>query len=233
MFKIHTQRSSSYKRKDSKGMVYDLLGKADYVFLALAALWGTVCVILVWNRVNAKRFKTEEEQDRFLDGIEPQLVQGNFDAALQTCEADNRALPAMIALALNNRELGYAKTRQLVMDRFQRDVIADLDQRISWISTVIKIAPMLGLLGTVAGMMGAFATLAEATTVEPSKLALDIRIALETTLIGLTITVPLLIAMASISNRIKHMEELVAAGLTRFLEAYKIGLSRTPSRSGR
>ncbi|MBL8870783.1 MAG: MotA/TolQ/ExbB proton channel family protein [Planctomycetaceae bacterium] len=214
-------------------MVYDLLGKADYVFLALAALWGTVCVILVWNRVNAKRFKTEEEQDRFLDSIEPQLVQGNFDAALQTCESDNRALPVMISLALNNRELGYAKTRQLIMDRFQRDIIADLDQRISWISTVIKIAPMLGLLGTVAGMMGAFATLAEATTVEPSKLALDIRIALETTLIGLTITVPLLISMASISNRIKHMEELVAAGLTRFLEAYKIGLSRTSGRSSR
>jgi biopolymer transport protein ExbB len=214
-------------------MVYDLLGKADYVFLALAALWGTVCAILVWNRVNAKRFKTEEEQDRFLDSIEPQLVQGNFDAALQTCESDNRALPVMISLALNNRELGYAKTRQLIMDRFQRDIIADLDQRISWISTVIKIAPMLGLMGTVAGMMGAFATLAEATTVEPSKLALDIRIALETTLIGLTITVPLLISMASINNRIKHMEELVAAGLTRFLEAYKIGLTRTAGRSGK
>ncbi|TXH01753.1 MAG: MotA/TolQ/ExbB proton channel family protein [Candidatus Moraniibacteriota bacterium] len=214
-------------------MVYDLLGKADYVFLALAALWGTVCVILVWNRVNAKRFKTEDEQDRFLDSIEPQLVQGNFDAALQSCESDNRALPTMISLALNNRELGYAKTRQLIMDRFQRDIIADLDQRISWISTVIKIAPLLGLMGTVAGMMGAFATLAEATTVEPSKLALDIRIALETTLIGLTITVPLLISMASINNRIKHMEELVAAGLTRFLEAYKIGLTRTSGRSGR
>lgn len=214
-------------------MVYDFLGKADYVFLALSALWGTVCVIIVWNRVNAKRFKTEEEQDRFLDGIEPQLVQGNFDAALQSCESDGRALPTMITLALNNRELGYAKTRQLVMDRFQRDIIADLDQRISWISTVIKIAPMLGLLGTVAGMMGAFATLAEATTVEPTKLALDIRIALETTLIGLSITVPLLISMASINNRIKHMEELVAAGLTRFLEAYKIGLTRTSGRSAR
>jgi biopolymer transport protein ExbB len=214
-------------------MVYDFLGKADYVFLALSALWGTVCVIIVWNRVNQKRFKTEEEQDKFLDGIEPQLLQGNFDAALQACETDARALPTMISLALNNRELGYSKTRQLVMDRFQRDIIADLDQRIAWVSTVIKIAPMLGLLGTVAGMMGAFATLAEATTVEPSKLALDIRIALETTLIGLSITVPLLIAMASINNRIKHMEELVAAGLTRFLEAYKIGLTRTASRPSR
>jgi biopolymer transport protein ExbB len=214
-------------------MVYDFLGKADYVFLALSALWGTVCVIIVWNRVNQKRFKTEDEQDKFLDGIEPQLLQGNFDAALQACETDARALPTMISLALNNRELGYSKTRQLVMDRFQRDIIADLDQRIAWVSTVIKIAPMLGLLGTVAGMMGAFATLAEATTVEPSKLALDIRIALETTLIGLSITVPLLIAMASINNRIKHMEELVAAGLTRFLEAYKIGLTRTASRPSR
>lgn len=214
-------------------MVYDFIGKADYVALALAALWGTVCVIMVWNRVNQKRFKTEEEQDKFLDSIEPQLLQGNFDAAQQACESDNRALPSMITLALNNRELGYSKTRQLILDRFQRDVIADLDQRINWVSTVIKTAPMLGLMGTVAGMMGAFATLAEATTVEPSKLALDIRIALETTLIGLSITVPLLIAMASINNRIKHMEELVAAGLTRFLEAYKIGLTRNSSRSGR
>jgi biopolymer transport protein ExbB/TolQ len=219
--------------KEAGDMVYDLLGKADYVFLALAALWGTVCVILVWNRVNSKRFKTEDDQDKFLDSIEPEILRGNFDAALQICEADSRALPAMIALALNNRELGYSKTRQLIMDRFQRDVIADLDQRIAWVSTVIKIAPMLGLLGTVAGMMGAFATLAEATTVEPSKLALDIRIALETTLIGLTITVPLLIGMARISNRIKHMEELVAAGLTRFLEAYKIGLARTSQKSMR
>jgi hypothetical protein len=39
--------------------------------------------------------------------------------------------------------------------------------------------------------------------------------------------------MASINNRIKHMEELVAAGLTRFLEAYKIGLTRTAGRSAR
>jgi len=119
----------------------------------------------------------------------------------------------------------------LTLDRFQRDVIADLDYSIAWIVTVIKTAPMLGLFGTVMGMMGAFGKLNSAANVSPSELAGDIRVALETTAIGLAIAVPLVMAMASISNRIQHMQDLVASGLTRALEAFKIGLAREERRS--
>ena len=65
---------------------------------------------------------------------------------------------AMLALA--NRNIGYAKIRNLLADRFQRDVLSDLEHRLSWVYTVIKSAPMVGLLGTVVGMMGAFSKLA-------------------------------------------------------------------------
>ena len=67
----------------------------------------------------------------------------------------------------------------------------------------------------------------------PSELAGDIRVALETTAIGLSIAVPLVMAMASITNRIRHMQDLVAAGLTRVLESYKIGLAREEQRRSR
>ncbi len=56
------------------------------------------------------------------------------------------------------------------MDRYQRDVMSDLEYRLSWVGTVIKSAPMIGLFGTVFGMMGAFQTLATAETVEPAAL---------------------------------------------------------------
>ena len=49
--------------------------------------------------------------------------------------------------------------------RAAHDVMADLEYRVSWVNTVIKAAPMIGLLGTVVGMMGAFGSLAAAETI--------------------------------------------------------------------
>ena len=211
--------------------VLNLVGNSCYFALAAVALWGIYFVVLVITRVGRKRFKTEEAQDAFLDSIEPDLRRGDFDAVISACEGDTKALPMMVVFACKNRIFGFNKVRQLTLDRFQRDVIADLDYSIAWIITVIKTAPMLGLFGTVMGMMGAFGKLNSAANVSPSELAGDIRVALETTAIGLSIAVPLVMAMASITNRIRHMQDLVASGLTRVLEAYKVGLAQEQRRS--
>ena len=50
--------------------------------------------------------------------------------------------------------------------------------------------------------------------------------ALYTTAIGLSIAIPLVMALNAVNNRIRHMEELVGSGVTRFLEAFRIGLSK-------
>lgn len=207
--------------------IYDWIGLATYAALAAVALFGAFCCILVWSRVGQKWFKTEDSQDAFLDSIEPDLMAGNFEAVEQTCEGDQRAVPMLISLGVANRHLGYAKVKHLLTERFQRDVLADLERNISWVTTVIKTAPMLGLFGTVSGMIGAFATLASAASVEPTKLAKDINVALYTTAIGLSIAIPLVMALNAVNNRIRHMEELVGSGVTRFLEAYRVGLTRT------
>jgi biopolymer transport protein ExbB/TolQ len=124
-----------------------------------------------------------------------------------------------------NRNIGYAKIRSLLADRFQRDVLSDLEHRLSWVYTVIKSAPMVGLLGTVVGMMGAFSKLASSENVDPTALADDISLALITTACGLAIAIPLVICTASINVRIRKMEDLVGSGLTRFLETFKAALA--------
>ncbi|MEW4565671.1 MotA/TolQ/ExbB proton channel family protein [Bremerella sp. JC770] len=188
-----------------------------YGALALIALWGMYCVSMIWARVAQKRFRNEAQQDAFLEAVEEPLERGDFQEASEICESDPRALPQLAYLAIENREIGYSQVKQLVVERFQRDVLADLDHRISWVNTVIKGAPMVGLLGTVTGMMGAFAKLAAAEKVDAGAMASDISLALITTALGLVIAIPLTFCLNSVNIRIRKMEDLVAVGLTRFM----------------
>jgi biopolymer transport protein ExbB len=204
--------------------IVSFAGNACYGALGLVALWGAFCAILVWRRVAEVRFRSEAEQLEFLDQVDETLTSRDFGAAAKLCENDPRAVPQLAALAIANRNMGYVKVRSLLVDRFQRDVLADLEYRLSWVNTMIKSAPMLGLYGTVLGMMGAFDQLYAGSKIDPAQLAGNISVALITTAMGLTIAIPLIICTASINVRIRRMEDLVGYGLTRFLEAFKKSL---------
>lgn len=206
--------------------LYEIISNATYGVLGAIALWGIYCIVVVWSRVSQKRFKDEDTQDAFLDDVEELVLAGDFTAASEYIDGDVRAIPQMVDLAIANRKLGYKRARQVMLDRFQRDVLSDLEYRLSWVGTCIKTAPMVGLFGTVFGMMGAFKTLATAESVEPSLLAGDIQVALITTASGLAIAIPLMILVATVNIRISKMEDLVGSGLTRFFEAFKVGLTQ-------
>lgn len=196
-----------------------------YLALIFIALWGAYCCVMVWQRVAQKRFKDEPAQDDFLDGLEGPLLKGDFDGTVAVCETDDRAIPQLAQLAILNRRLGLNKTRQLIEDRLQRDILDDLEHRLTWVHTVIKSAPMVGLFGTVTGMMGAFGALAGSENVEPTQLADDISFALITTAAGLAIAIPLIIAVAAVNIRIRKMEELTVAGLNRFMEMLQAAMT--------
>ena len=146
----------------------------------------------------------------------PRCKKGDFDTAAIECEGDRRAIPQLTALALANRGLPTEELQQLLVDRFQRDVISDLEHRVNWTNNVIKTAPMLGLLGTVLGMMAAFGKIAAAESgVKPEELSTDIAFALITTAIGLAIAIPATACVAAINIRIRKLEDQVSAGLVR------------------
>jgi biopolymer transport protein ExbB/TolQ len=202
--------------------LFYLIGVATYAGQALIALWGAFNAALAWRRVARVQFRREAEQDAFLDELEDKLQSGQIDEVVDQCENDRRAMPQLALYAIENRDLDYSLLQRRLTDRLQSDVLADLEHRLSWVGTVIKTAPMLGLFGTVIGMMGAFANLGSGTKVDPGRLAQDIFFALITTAIGLATAMPLLVCLAAINVRIRKMEDLVASGLTRLLEAVKL-----------
>ena len=209
--------------------VFTVLGYAIYLVMFLIALWGAFCVVMVWARVKQKQFVNEAQQSEFLEAVEEPLAKGDYASAEEVCDGDRRATCQLSQLAIVNRKLGFAKVKQLVADRFQRDVLQDLEYRLSWVYTVIKAAPMIGLLGTVLGMMAAFAKLAvPGANVEVAKLAQDIQFALITTALGLTIAIPLVMCTAYINIQIKKMEDLVSYGINQFLEIFREANIRHP-----
>lgn len=209
--------------------IFQIVAYLIYFALFLIALWGAYCVVMVFLRVRQKQFQSEEQQTTFLEAIEVPLSRGEYETANEVCEGDRRATCQLSQLAILNRSLGFTKIKKLVADRFQRDVLQDLEYRLSWVYTVIKAAPMIGLLGTVIGMMGAFAKLSvPGKAIDPAQLAQDIQFALITTACGLAIAIPLVICTAYINVQIRKMEDLVSYGLNQFLEIFKEATIRFP-----
>jgi len=206
-------------------ILFSYLNNLVYTILAGLALWGAYCVIMVWRRVGQTRFATEYDQDEFMSELEQTLTAKDFSAAMDLCEGDRRAMPQLALYAVHHRDLSYDKLRHRLAERFQQDVMSDIEHRLSWVATVIKSAPMIGLLGTVMGMMGAFANLSSGEKVDTIQMAADIQFALVTTACGLAIAVPLVLATASINIRLRKMEDLVGWGLTRLFESMKVLLS--------
>jgi biopolymer transport protein ExbB/TolQ len=200
-----------------------LLGDACYVFLTLNFLWGLYCVIMVARRLRQLAFRTELEQAEFLTELQQRLRSPQSAAAQELCEDDPRALPQLASVALSNRKLGFDQLRQLLAELLQRDVLGDLEYRMSWVATVIKSGPLLGLFGTVLGMMAAFGRIGLGEKVQPHMIAEEISIALVCTAMGLATAIPFSYALASMNIRMRRLQDSLGSGLLRMLEFFKTG----------
>ena len=117
----------------------------------------------------------------------------------------------------------YSQLRQVVAESMQRDILGDLEYRLSWIVTVIKNGPLLGLFGTVLGMMAAFGRIGLGEKVQPSQIAEDISIALICTAAGLATAIPLGYILANLTIRVRKLQESLGSGLSQVLENFRPG----------
>jgi biopolymer transport protein ExbB len=192
------------------------LGDACYGFLAINFFWGLYCVIMGWRRVAQLSFKSQDQQAVFLNDLMEKLHAGQYAAAAEQCQNDPRALPQLANVAIVNRQIGFEPMRQFV-----REVLADLEYRSSWIATVIKSGPLLGLFGTVLGMMAAFGRIGQGEKVQAAQIADEISIALICTAMGLATAIPFNFLLAAIQVRVRRLQDSLASGLVRVLDFFK------------
>lgn len=134
--------------------------------------------------VRAKRIMPQA----LVDNVTESMAEGDVLKVLQNCERDPGPLANILSAGFSHVEEGYDVIQESI------STAADLEteqimQKLTWLSVVGNLAPMLGLLGTVQGMIAAFSTLAEGAP-DVGVLAMNISQALFTTAGGLIIAVP-------------------------------------------
>lgn len=134
-----------------------------------------------------------ESFDRFIRAIRPAAVNGDW-AEVQRIARGGRPMQWMTRLYIMYRSLPTA-ARDEILKREGSLLLERLERRLRWLGIVGQLAPMLGLAGTVLGLVEAFAQVEQqGGTVEPSHLAAGIWQALITTVAGLAIAIPALMA---------------------------------------
>lgn len=164
-----------------------------------------------------------------------ELLRGGGSARLVQELAADRSPEARVLLAgLAPRSLPRAE-REALMDAEAARVMAALEERVSWLSSIANIATLLGLLGTVTGMIGAFAGVKAAGYSNPTVLSGGISEALVTTAAGLVVAIPSLMCYHYFANAIGRTAtrmELAASHVTAFL-AERLPAARTTKPAAR
>lgn len=132
------------------------------------------------------------------------IAERKIDDAKKHCEALPSYLGRLLHSGLSEMGLGYASIEKAVEDTAVEQS-ARLFRRIEYLSVIGTLAPMLGLMGTVWGMIQAFLEFEQKANPQVSELAPGIYRALITTLLGLTVAVPSLAAFAIFRNRIDEL----------------------------
>jgi biopolymer transport protein ExbB len=211
------------------------IGNGIYASIASVALYGVFTLILLARRITQKRFNGPGPAEEFLDGVRDSMNNQKYEEAADLCDSPGywaKAIPQLIMVGLANRQRPTNKIRKTMGEHFDREIQADLDYRMSWINTVVKTAPMLGLLGTVTGMIQAFEKIAESSDsgTNAGALAGDISFALFTTALGLIIAIPMVIGGAWINVRIGKLQDEVQQYLGVFLEDLEAAVAKAGRR---
>ena len=150
------------------------------------------------------------DTDKLLNDVEVALKSGGVEAAQEVCRNTKGPVASIFYQGLERSDEG--------VDMVEKSIVAYgsvqmglLEKGLSWISLFIALAPMLGFMGTVIGMIGAFDAIEAAGDISPSLVAGGIKVALLTTVFGLIVAMILQVfynyLIAKVDSIVNSMED--------------------------
>jgi len=143
-------------------------------------------------------------------GVEAAISSGGIDAAKELCRNTKGPVASIFYQGLDRANEGVESAEKAVV-AYGGVQMGQLEKNVSWISLFIALAPMLGFMGTVIGMIQAFDKIEAAGDMQPSLVAGGIKVALLTTVFGLIVAIILQVfynyIIAKIDSIVNDMED--------------------------
>lgn len=148
--------------------------------------------------------------DKFIHQVEELLKKQKISEATYLCQSDISSIAKIFLAGLKNSQKGMWLVKEAIEERGSREATI-LEKNVGILSTIANLTPLLGLLGTVSGMIKTFNVISLQGAGNPAPLAAGIAEALITTATGLSIAIPTLVCHRFLrdkaSNLIFEMEE--------------------------
>jgi biopolymer transport protein ExbB len=146
--------------------------------------------------------RTRSKNQNMWNSLQPVLAGGKFDSAREMVNNDDSTLAQLLGMGLAYQ--GAVRRREeieIAMEESMMEIIPQLEKRTSYVALFSNIATLLGLLGTIMGLIEAFTAVAHANPSDKANLLSgSISVAMNTTAFGLIAAIPLLIVHAVLTT---------------------------------
>ena len=164
-----------------------------------AFMYPILIVFAVGIAIAVERYITLTQVRRRNEGmwtkLQPALTNGDFDKAREMTSKDDSTVSKLLSMGLARQ--GTVRRREdieIAMEESMMEIIPQLEKRTSYVALGASIATLLGLLGTIMGLIQAFTAVANANPAEKADLlSASISVAMNTTAFGLIAAIPLLL----------------------------------------
>jgi biopolymer transport protein ExbB len=195
---------------------------AGPVFWVIAVMSFYLFALIVWM---ALRYRSAVALPRpLVREIESLLEHKRYSEAYHRLAAHDSLLARVLAAGVRKLPSGLPAA-QRAMELANEDATMQMEHRTTYLATVGTLGPMIGLVGTVYGMIIAFRVIAmEGATPQASQLAAGISTALFATLLGIGVSIPAIFFYSLFRNRIARLSLEVAMGAEPLLEQFAPGV---------
>ncbi len=190
-------------------------GAVMYILLAASVLSLTIIFERAWSLRRSIVIPLPDVQK-----IETAVRAGDVEQAMQVCQQNNTAMSRILWISLSNRGVKRSVLKEILEEEGRQEV-AHMDRFIGVLGVIAAITPLLGLLGTVIGMIEVFQQISLVGVGKADALAGGISKALNTTAFGLSIAIPSMVAYRYYESRVDRFVLEIEQHALRFVELLK------------
>lgn len=195
------QEATAAKNENLLVKTWNSLGP---MYAVIFLIMSMVLVALVVRAILAVQ-KNNFIPDDLIQGVEASLAEKNAQAAVELVRADDSFLGQILSAGLGKLQKGKEPALEAMQVVGESETMK-AEHMLSYLALIGNVSPMVGLLGTVQGMVASFGKIAGSdTTPKPSELAGGIEQALYTTLFGLFLAIPAITIYNILRNRVQRM----------------------------
>jgi len=203
----------------------DLIEKSGPVFYALAFCSLIATVVIIERLLTLRRSRILPRQ--ILDVVDAIQPGKDLGLAIEVCRRNPGILSDVMRAGLENAHQKWEVMRDAVIDA-GREKTPEIERHLFWLQTVAQASPLLGLLGTVFGMIKMFEAVSLAGLGDPQVLSKGISQAMLTTAEGLSIGIPALVMYNYLNSRSERMIAEIEAAASRMVARLRLQPEDTP-----